>query len=948
MAINERLIDTKVAAAAPVGNEAEQGLILHLDANDVDSYDGDGTVWYDISEYDVTIPLSDNADDLELHLNASDSTSYDPATDTTTWTDISGNSNDATLTSLTNTDYDIDNGGFFTLDGASDFASNTSVSLETDSGSYSTEMWFNADTIATNDFLFQLNGVGTSRRHLLYFNSTSTVRAVSYRASDLNNSASATSGTISTGTWHHVVAVFKDNTYLKLYVNGVEVATTSSNITDARPTSYDEYYIGKEDDFGQKFDGKIGAVRYYSKALSASEVGQNYRHGRDIVYTDLIPDRASFTEGSVTTGAELELDANDYSGSGNWLDSSGNSNDGTIYGATYVDDGNSDYFDFDGVADYVQTSYNPTGLNSITAEYWVNADAVGATESLGVVFFNGGGRIDFAINSNSNNIPSVSLNLVLLNKTDFIGNWNQVTIVLTGLASTYNTGGSYASAINASIYYNGEFINTVNPQPYQTPVLGARLGRTGGGYYLNGKIGQARIYPSALTLQQVQTNYDATKGLYAYPDLALHLDAASFDGSTNTPSTWTDSSGNGNNGTISGATFDSELGNWLDFDGLNDEVVIPMSFSGGGSIEMWVNITDVNANNQICSKYTSGTDNRSFAWYVYNSGGVGKAVFSIYYNSSGNGNSVEFDMQDYFTSGKWHHIMHTFDASNRPTLYVDGEAIPVLSQYNSASQNVVYSRPSVPVVLGQTDGSTNDTYDFDGKIGQFRIYDSRLTQDQIRQNYNFTKNNYPNGINASLTNVSWAANYFEIDSSSDAIEFGNGLKPYLDGLTTALSASYWIRFDDLNATQNLFAYYNSSLGGDSAGFSQSMVESGKLQWYVSPTSGTTNGRTTSVCVTANTWHHVVMVLDMSKSQTNGTGGRVQIFVDETEQSITYTESTGSTTLRTGSASLKPSFGFTTNSSGTKENHFDGRVSKIKIFDKALTQEEITTLHSEGE
>ena len=710
MAINERLIDTKVEAAAPVGNEAEQGLILHLDANDVDSYDGDGTEWVDISEYDVTIPLSDNADDLELHLNASDSTSYDPATDTTTWTDISGNSNDATLTSLTNTDYDIDNGGFFTLDGASDFASNTSVSLGTDSGSYSTEMWFNADTIAANDILFQLNGVGTSRRHLLYFNSTSTVRALSYRASDLNNSAAATSGTISTGTWYHVVAVFKDDTYLKLYVNGVEVATTSSNVTDARPTSYDEYYIGKEDDFGQKFDGKIGAVRYYSKALSASEVGQNYRHGRDIVYTDLIPD----------TDLELHLDAGD---------------DTTVSASTWSD----------------------------------------------------------KANSNNGTLTNFSSTLI-----DF---------------------------------------------------------------------------------------------------------------------------------------YEKELGNYIEFDGSNDKVVFGSSAitafnSDDRTIEMWFN-TNSNTTTQVLFN----ADGNTFSY--------GRTTIAT--TTSGQIQALIGDAGSYpitsISANRWYHIAVSKSGTSY-TLYLDGE------EKGTATANTYSDTVSSEFKIGENIGS--NLYPFSGKVGQVRAYSTALTQDQIRQNYNFTKPNYPNGINASLTNVSWAANYFEIDSSSDAIEFGNGLKPYLDGLTTVLSTSYWIRFDDLDATQHLFAYYNSSLGGDSAGFSQGMVESGKLQWYVSPTSGTTNGRTTSVCVTANTWHHVVMVLDMSKSQTNGTGGRVQIFVDETEQSITYTESTGSTTLRTGSASLKPSFGFTTNSSGTKENHFDGRVSKIKIYDKALTQAEITALYNEGE
>ena len=53
MAINERLVHTASAAAAGTGNQ-EEGLILHLDANDVDSYDGDGDVWYDIHDHEYT------------------------------------------------------------------------------------------------------------------------------------------------------------------------------------------------------------------------------------------------------------------------------------------------------------------------------------------------------------------------------------------------------------------------------------------------------------------------------------------------------------------------------------------------------------------------------------------------------------------------------------------------------------------------------------------------------------------------------------------------------------------------------------------------------------------------------------------------------------------------------------------------------------------------------
>ena len=59
--------------------------------------------------------------------------------------------------------------------------------------------------------------------------------------------------------------------------------------------------------------------------------------------------------------------------------------------------------------------------------------------------------------------------------------------------------------------------------------------------------------------------------------LVLYLDAANPKSYSGSGTTWTDISGNGNNGTISGATYSSNDGGYFDFDGSNDEVVIDNS-----------------------------------------------------------------------------------------------------------------------------------------------------------------------------------------------------------------------------------------------------------------------------------------------------------------------------------------------------------------------------------
>src|SRR6056300_950312 len=181
MALNKKIFP-KVAVAGNGGAaaSAEQNLILNLDANDVDSYDGDGSIWYDISEHDVTIPLSDNADDLELHLNASDSTSYDGSG--TTWTDISGNSRNGTING--SPPYDIDRYGSF------DFTQNTGDYIEITTNSAlqpastgtTYEFWITPDTSSdTNTLLYY----GTTDGYgLMLFNNYGTPYVVAYNSSN--------------------------------------------------------------------------------------------------------------------------------------------------------------------------------------------------------------------------------------------------------------------------------------------------------------------------------------------------------------------------------------------------------------------------------------------------------------------------------------------------------------------------------------------------------------------------------------------------------------------------------------------------------------------------------------------------------------------------------------------------------------------------------------------
>ena len=804
MAINERLIDTKVEAAgnggAGTGNQ-EEGLILHLDANDVDSYDGDGSVWYDITnhEYTPATNVSEHFNTVTYSGNNStkviDTVGFQPdlvwiknrtnANSHNLFDSIRGatkviysnlvNDQDTRSNSLTSfdsdgfslSDYVGVNGGYnyvawcFKAGGAPT-ATNTGGQTPT-SGSKMVDGTAVTDNYPTADIYPTKQSVNTK----LGFSVTEYTGAGSNKSLphglDVPPQMYIIKRTSSDQDWWVFTTEGGDFQYLRLNETS---AVIDADQYYARPTGSiiaqgnsgtnimyafaskrgvskvgsfegtgaagNKVYTGFEPAFIMMKRSSTSGSGWYmidnkrstdsdkndyldahinsAEATSGSGVTFNrdgftftgasfntngathiyYAVAKNTNETSLIPD----------TDLELHLDADSFPQYGEagysntpstWTALTGSN--GTISGATF-DSELGNWLDFDGANDYVQTSYNPTGLSSLTIEYWINTDAVGGAESLGVVFFNGGGRIDISINSNSNNTPTASSNVVVLSKTDFIGNWNHVTIVLSGLASTYNTGGSYASAINASIYYNGEFINTVNPTPYQTPVLGVRVGRSGGGYYFNGKVGQVRCYSNSLTQDQIRQNYNFTKP--SYP--------------------------NGNNGTLVGLTSsDWNSSGYFDFNGNPSNTKVVTLNSDFGYVtrtwQAWVN-PDVIQRQYIFSTYgTTAIGISTGAAYIeMQSNGTIQAGVRV-------GSTQSVTSTTSLTAGNWSHISITIDSSSLK-LYINGNLEGTTSfTFTSTASN------SQNLVIGYE--VRNNNHYWNGKMSDIKVFDRALSAAEV-------------------------------------------------------------------------------------------------------------------------------------------------------------------------------------------------------------------------
>jgi hypothetical protein len=119
--------------------------------------------------------------------------------------------------------------------------------------------------------------------------------------------------------FHHIVFMY-DNLYIWVYIDNVLRGSTS---VSAYTPSTEPISIGKNCMLDAGYlNGYIAQVLIYSRALSASEVQQNY----------LDPDHP------VTDGLVLWLKADPaYISGSTWYDLSGNNNNGTIYGATLVE-----------------------------------------------------------------------------------------------------------------------------------------------------------------------------------------------------------------------------------------------------------------------------------------------------------------------------------------------------------------------------------------------------------------------------------------------------------------------------------------------------------------------------------------------------------------------------------------------------------------------------------
>lgn len=207
-------------------------------------------------------------DGLVINLDAGNKNSYGGSG--ATWTDLSGNGNNSTL--VNGPTYDSGNGGSLLFDGTNDYATFSSGQISPGTGGFTWNFWVKLNNLANFSILF--SGFGSNTGYgVVYLNPTSRglgYYATGYRIQDDNTSF----GT----NWWYITFIgnggANGSRTLKLYRNAAQAGSTYTfdyNFINSAPN------IGaNHDSYAELMRGYISNATYYNRALSESEILQNY------------------------------------------------------------------------------------------------------------------------------------------------------------------------------------------------------------------------------------------------------------------------------------------------------------------------------------------------------------------------------------------------------------------------------------------------------------------------------------------------------------------------------------------------------------------------------------------------------------------------------------------------------------------------------------------------
>jgi hypothetical protein len=278
--------------------------------------------------------------------------------------------------------------------------------------------------------------------------------------------------------------------------------------------------------------------------------------------------------------------------------------------------------------------------------------------------------------------------------------------------------------------------------------IGARDGGTGCDERLfDGSVDEVRIYERVLTANEIKQVYNAGVGAKVSNQNVVSgstlqsglVGMWSFNGTDLTDQVY-DRSGNGHNGYFSGgatstAKTSGKIGQAINFDGVNDTVLVAHSslldldMTESATFSFWINKRSAAATAGPIYKRTSGSPGYSID--ILTTGAVSFSIGDLFSNN----NRIGYETSTTMNLNEWYHVVVTYDGSivsSGIKVYFNG----VLQSMTNAFDNYGGGSSSngFDFSLGARESGTSRQ--LDGKMDEVRFYNRVLTDSEIKQLYN--------------------------------------------------------------------------------------------------------------------------------------------------------------------------------------------------------------------
>jgi hypothetical protein len=212
-------------------------------------------------------------DGLVLCLDAGNPKSY-PGSGTT-WSDLSGNGNNGTL--VNGVGYNGSNLGSLVFDGSNDYVGcGNDASINFGTGGFTVSVWFRRFSSATGNLRLLSKAAGgdtanAANAGFCFFGSNTEISFA------VNPTAARTiigAASYSLNEWVNVVGLVERGVSMRTYKNASLVASTTAPSGSVSGTT--SLFIGNNVGSNLHWAGEVSNTLLYNRALTASEIQQNY------------------------------------------------------------------------------------------------------------------------------------------------------------------------------------------------------------------------------------------------------------------------------------------------------------------------------------------------------------------------------------------------------------------------------------------------------------------------------------------------------------------------------------------------------------------------------------------------------------------------------------------------------------------------------------------------